>query len=700
MTIVKNFEKRAICTFKFIAVVVSHLLVFNAPASNAIIDSLEIVLSNAKEDTAQIIVLNELAWQYKNHDIDSAFLKAEKALELSVKINFDKGTSAAYNTLGVLYGYTSDHNNALENYLSSLEIRKKLKDKKGIAASLNNIGMAYANMHDHITAINYYQKSLEIEKKLNNKKGVAQSFNNIAITYYGIGKYDETIKYLYCALKIYEEIKDTNLLATTLNNMGIIYKLEENWEKALSIFFEALDLAITQNNKRTIGQSYRNIGVSYENLNKHQDALNYYQKALEINIELKDKSSIAYGYNNIGSSHTNLGNYKKAAENYLLALNSLTELEDIHGRALVLNNLGHSYYKLKGYKQAITYLEKAKVIAEKTNDFHVLKLCYKTFSETYTELNNFDLALNYYKLFGSVKDSLFDEQRAKITAKLETQYETEKKEQKIALQNEQLARQNAEISKKTTQRNSLIGALLAMILLGSGIIYLVRLKRGAEKIRLEKQLSDLEQKAAQLQMNPHFIFNALNSINAYVGDNDVINAKKYLSKFAKLMRITLENSQRTIVPIEDEIEALTSYLELEQLRFEDKFKYQVHISPEINSENMGIPPLLIQPFVENSIIHGIQPLKDMGEINIHLKLVNGELLFTIEDNGIGINESLKLKQDELAIHNSVGMIVTKERLEIYNKRNNRSSKVHFIDLKSEKGKSGTKIEFNVPVNSV
>jgi sensor histidine kinase YesM len=212
-------------------------------------------------------------------------------------------------------------------------------------------------------------------------------------------------------------------------------------------------------------------------------------------------------------------------------------------------------------------------------------------------------------------------------------------------------------------------------------------------LQIEKQLFDIQQKALRLQMNPHFIFNSLNSIQSYILNNDVDLAVNYLGRFSQLMRLILANSRESVVPLADELEAIRHYLEIEKLRFEDKFTYTIIVDPEIDDEFAGVPPMVIQPYIENAIIHGLVHKPLPGHITIRIKEKNSRMLCIIEDNGIGRAKAAEIKRQSGLNTKSRGMMITKERLEILNRKTDDKFTIKVIDLKDKDGKpAGTRVE--------
>jgi len=224
----------------------------------------------------------------------------------------------------------------------------------------------------------------------------------------------------------------------------------------------------------------------------------------------------------------------------------------------------------------------------------------------------------------------------------------------------------------------------------------LRIKHEGEKqiLQIEKQMFSLEQTALRLQMNPHFIFNSLNSIQSFVIVNDTDKAIHYLAKFSQLMRFILSHSQQSFVPITEEIKAMSIYLDIEQLRFDNKFSYVFSIDPAIDVEFTEIPPMIIQPYIENAIIHGILNKETDGVIKISIALLDDKfILCTVEDNGIGREKAAQIKAKSDLKHKSRGMLITQKRLEILNERDKNQMNVKIIDLKDENNNAlGTRVE--------
>lgn len=218
------------------------------------------------------------------------------------------------------------------------------------------------------------------------------------------------------------------------------------------------------------------------------------------------------------------------------------------------------------------------------------------------------------------------------------------------------------------------------------------------RLRAKKRISGLMQDNLRSQMNPHFIFNVLNSINAFILQNDKETSSKYLLKFARLLRLVLDNGRSNLVSIHDEIETLRLYLELEAMRLNNKLEYEIFIDDEIDPYMFKIPTLLLQPYVENSILHGIQNKVDGGRVEIRLDYIKDSIHCTIYDNGIGMKKAQEMKVDKDTTHKSYGATITETRLKLLNSFYGRKIGVKYTDIANNNSNGGgTKVEFDLPI---
>jgi ligand-binding sensor domain-containing protein len=241
--------------------------------------------------------------------------------------------------------------------------------------------------------------------------------------------------------------------------------------------------------------------------------------------------------------------------------------------------------------------------------------------------------------------------------------------------------------------------LLFLSIVVISIIRRIKYKNREEKQRLEmsKNILELEQATSRLQMNPHFLFNSLNSIQGYIASNNTTEAKWYLSKFAKLMRLILDNAKEEFIPLRDEMYILENYMILERMRMNEKFDYTIICDASIDTDEVEIPPMIIQPFVENSILHGLKHKEGKGLIDIKFFMNDGVLTCEITDNGIGRQAATEMKNKSAADHKSSAITITEERLKRMEKDSKKEGSIKFLDLKDVNGEiCGTKVIINIP----
>ena len=221
------------------------------------------------------------------------------------------------------------------------------------------------------------------------------------------------------------------------------------------------------------------------------------------------------------------------------------------------------------------------------------------------------------------------------------------------------------------------------------------------KSRYEKKLANVEMTALLAQMNPHFLFNSLNSIDSYIIRNESKKASEYLNNFARLMRLILQNSRSNYISLKDELETLELYLQMEGLRFKDKFEYEIHVDEDIDTTSTMIPPMLIQPYVENAIWHGLMHKNNgaIGKVEILINKKENRLLCVVQDNGIGRQKAQEIKaQKSTNRKRSMGMQITQDRIEMINKLYDTNTSMKITDLQDNEGNAeGTRVELVIPV---
>lgn len=635
-------------------------------SQNQKIDSLNLALKKVKNDIDKVQVLNAISDEYKTSNPKMMIQFANKALELSKRINFKSAEGTAYLNLGNANIISGNYAAAMQNFTLAQEI-------------FENESSANSNDDSDI------------------KKGLAKAYGSIGIVFSEQSNYAQALKFYLKSVKIYEQLKDDVRCSKLYNNIGIVYKSQKSDFKALQYFTKAQKLQ-SKLNDPNIGITLTNIANSYLNQKNLEKAFEYYNKAKLSIDKYQDLRALGEWYNNMGLYFKATNNSSKAIENWNLAILCFDKIEDKFGVADTYIYLGQLYLQENQLENALQSANKSLQLAKQIGVLEQTVISEKLLSDIYSKLGKSDEALQHYKLYSKSNDSLISEVSIRKSVEEEMNFEFEKRE---VLQKKELEKKELLLQEQSKRNNlQLLFAVLFALLL-SGIIFLVYNRRQLKKtLTLQKELAEYEQKALHLQMNPHFVFNCLGSISSFIVQNGTDSAIKYLSKFSKLMRLTLEYSKEALIPIDKEIESLQNYLELEQLRFNQKFNFTINKSNDIE-DDMAIPPLLLQPFVENSIIHGLIPKAEKGLITINFSIDKENLLCTIEDNGIGFDKSKEIKETLVSVHKSMALDITKKRLEMMEASTSKKANVAIEELKNKDGAIlGTKVVLNLPIQYI
>lgn len=502
---------------------------------------------------------------------------------------------------------------------------------------------------------------------------IANIYNKIGTIYLNNGEYDKSTQYYFKALNHYEKNNDQKSIANTYVNIGNVLEYNYQEDKAIIYFRKALSVFESFQDKTSIGYCKAQIANCYIDFNKLDTALIYFFEAYKIFDDANDKLNLAKIADGIGSVYHETSDFKKALFYMRQSLQIKIELNNLEGITRELNNIGNDFLKQGLHDSAIFYFNKSLVLANKLNYAPISEILYKNLSRAFAGKGDYKKSLEYYKVYAAFKDSIFTRDRTNAIVEMEAKYQSEKKEK------ENLILSNS----NRMQKFALIGSglLFVIIILFSWLIF-----RQNKFRNLQRELL-LEQKLLRLQMNPHFIFNSLIAIESFIHTKQPDEAREYLSDFAKLMRLILENSREETVSLRKEIDTLNYYLRLQKLTLEDTFTYKVTLSENIDTEEIQLPPMLIQPFIENAIKHGVNNIAN-GHIEIVITKENENLIIEIKDNGKGIFES-----ETKSSHNSLATTITQERLLNINLRKKQKINFKISSLASK----GTQVIFTIPI---
>ncbi len=589
---------------------------------------------------------------FKKEQRDSSFMRA-----LSTKSNEVNNYAAegfAYNSLGISYRNASLYEKSIELHKASLALAIKAEDIELQVVSLNMIGVVYRRMDLVKPALDYHTQALDLansisEKSIQLEASIAVSQNSIGNIYLALKRYDLAIKQFEKSLKIEEKLNQKLGLAINFHNIGYAQEAQGNLEAAM----ENYQLSLRYNNEinSDVGRviCYNSIGSLDIKLGKLEEAKNFINKALTKAIEIGDQFYLASAYVNLGWVE--------------LELDNLIESETNLKKALKISS---AFNLTSSSVDANTKL-----------------------SELYHTQGNFELAFLHYKAGIELENTITNERNFQYVNDIVLEYENEVKNKQIQL----LADRNEELV-----RNQKLYMLIIFSVVLLAVI-LIAFNRNRQ-LRQEKQILTLEQDMLRNQMNPHFIFNSLNSIKLYIINNDKEKAVYYLNKFAKLIRKILVANTEKYISLEDELETMKLYLSIENLRFSNQINFSIKIDPNINTASIKVPSLILQPFLENALWHGLSSKNNDKKISLIVSRgTTHHVVVSITDNGIGRTESEKINRDKSLNRKSVGLDITKARLANFSKRFTSDYNLEIIDLYDDHHKStGTKVALHIPTD--
>jgi tetratricopeptide (TPR) repeat protein len=565
---------------------------------------------------------------------------------------------------------------------------------KYAAEGYYNKGVFLSNKSEVDSALVSYKKAIELYTKLENEESIAYPKMNMAIIYTTKGDFNNALNLLYDALKINEKYKNKEAVADCNIHLGRLYHIQKLEEKALASTSAAYDIYREIDYKPGMIDALHKLSVIATGLNKPNESIDYLKKNVDyintleaeekqkyLQIFYTDKATIAFRENNWDSS---IYFNKKSVE---LSIKS-NNLYVVGTRYL---SIAEAYKSKKNYKESLNYASKAFELSKKNNNLAAEVACTHFLSNLYPQLQDYKKAYEMQSLFIVLNDSVLKVENTKNIVEQQLKYDYEKKELK-----------NASIqSEKNWKKNMFIGLFLGLFLTTAIVTYFI-IKNQQQKNIIQKQQTNFhKQKAMLAQMNPHFIFNAINSIQNFVLNNKEDEAYNYLTKFSKLIRMILHNSNEELLTLSAEIETINLYISLEQLRFSDSFEYKLSLADTIDADNIEIPTMLIQPYVENAIWHGLMNLKEERKavLLIDISIENNLLKIVVEDNGIGRERSAEYKKKDM--HNPVAMKLTEERLEMIKQSiNTNKISITIVDLyDQEKKPSGTRVELFLPMTN-
>lgn len=587
--------------------------------------------------------------------------------------------------LDAYHGAQTNPKQSLEQATEALQISKTTGYITGIEKATKTVGYAYYTMGDMKNAYQYFTDALDFSRHNHLVADEAKTLFHLGQLYISIGEFDKAFEVHVQALKIEQSLNDSGAVADAYKSIAVDLDHQKLFDEGNSYLLKAIELYHALKDPESEAQCYSYIGTNDADMGKYDESYPYFRKSLQTK-----KTSEAYG--NLGYYFYKINNDDSALYYYNIALNLNEADSDRLDMAKMEENIGTCFIRKGDLAKAEAHLKRALLLVNKVSYIETLGQVEGNLSELYGQEKDYKNAYQYHIAATKIKDSIINATTQAKLAELNTRFEVKEVEDKNKTLQKENDFQKLKIQRKNTLIYGTIGAFIALFIIG---LLLIRQNR----IRADQQKTELEQKQLRAQMNPHFIFNCLNSIQNFIVANDVKNANKYLSGFASLMRQTLENSKEGTITLRKEITYLENYLTLERMRFEGRFTTEIICADNINKDVVEIPAMIIQPFVENAIRHGLCYLEDkVGWLKILFYTREGYLVCEVDDNGIGREQSQKIKMASEVVYESHGMELTRQRLALVSKTSGTDYKIEITDKKNAQNEpEGTTVIIKFPL---
>ncbi|WP_341900682.1 histidine kinase [Fluviicola taffensis] len=617
---------------------------------------------------------------YTQPPLDSLLRKIHYQNEdtLKAKLYYDIGRSYFAKDRGLFKTYTD----------SSFRLARKLKYSNGLGLVYAAYGFYYSLENDWEKVKFNLQKSDSIYEKLGNTSRIIRNKELYSNYYNYFREYDKALQNDLLILKYYEQNGPKTSEAKMLGSVALLLTYLQRYKEA-EVYYKK-SIALRKELKDLIGQSTAllNFGGMLAERGLYSRAEPYLEESLQLQKVLKNEQNTIMTEANLAHVYAETGRPNKALRLVYGCRSFFEKYQDTTNLVAIAIYESIAFTKLKQYNEALRSLKSnhhwvknqlpyRKVEADLLWQYYRV---YKTMGKT-------DVALEYFEEAKALQDFTEEMSVQHGVSRMKEQFETEKKQR----ENEQLKKDNELKDLQISQRNYLVfGSILLLLLMGIIAFITIRYNR----LKAGKVAVEMEQRLLQSQMNPHFIFNVLHAIHTFMLKKDTEESGKLLTSFARLVRSILQHSSTDNISLSEEMKWLKDYMRLQQLRFNNGFDYTIEIDDQISPDNLLLPPMLIQPFIENAIEHGFSELDKPGELHISYKKIGKEVEIRITDNGRGfsVDEPVRVKKE----HESVAIQITEKRIFLLNKRRKGAFKFEISSKPSE----GTTVLFSIPFNTL
>lgn len=565
--------------------------------------------------------------------------------------------------------YSQSTNNVSKEVEAESEKLKKAVDTKNESAeadSYYNIGETFFNDRNFSKSEEYFLKSKNLYEKLNDKQNLEKVIRKLAQSQENQNKLRSAQSNYQKASKIGYSKSKRSLNANDASRLSS--PAAENKAEAIQ---NNIVISEKENNKQDLAASYSqmaDVNIENKNIPKAEENLN---TAYQISKEQAPQQALAINQK-LTNFYVDNKDFDKAIEAKKSVLKENFVKENSQKKVEQIQELAEIYIKKNDPKEAIVLLKNAYDIALQKGHTLEAQKSVKKLDSLYNISENTNASVQLYRDFLGKLPDLVSKDRSLVDNKI-----LEDTEQRISQLEQEKKLKDELIRKKNIFNYSLIGALILLI----GLIIFIF--RTLKKVQIKNKKIALQ--SLRREMNPHFIFNSLNSVNHFIATNNELEANQYLTKFSKLMRGVMENSSEDFIPFQQELDLLQNYLALEKTRFSDKFDYEIEVDESLNTQSLKVPGMLIQPFLENAIWHGLRYRTEKGFLSLKFEKNNDSLNIFIDDNGIGIEESKKQKTEHQKSRRGRGMKNTLERIALLNDLYKQNITCSLIDKENGSG---------------
>lgn len=595
---------------------------------------------------------------------------------------------------------SSDPNKALSEIEEALKLSFKNKNKRGEVFCYQSLGAIYFQKKNYEQAASYYQKAKDGFKAIGDNSGYYTSIKMLAAAYEGAKKYPQAIAEYREFLSLAQQKQSATDERLAKENLARVLFNNKQYTEANAFYQQLLVSFRSANQETKVSEMYELIGKCYAGQNDTAQALKYFGLAGIVADNYGNETDQSVSWQNVGRSYNSIGEYDKSNE-YEKRAKKINQKNGDNQRVLDNNsNIAGNYLFMNKANEAIPFLQENLVLSNQTGQIKSTGETHKALSEAYAKLGKFEQAKASFDQYRQVQEQLLAEKESQLQDLVNQNSQFSDKENQIALlikdkeldekQISLLQKESnlkAENARQQKRINYILAALLVLMLLG-----LVMLYRSTKQKQIANKLLSI--RSLRSQMNPHFIFNSLNSVNSFISKSDDRSANKYLSEFARLMRTVLEHSKKDFVLLSAELEVLERYLNLEHLRFKDHFDYVFEVDENLEIDRLLIPPMMVQPYIENAIWHGLRYKEEKGMLAVKFWKKNNAVLIEIKDNGIGRKRSEELKTKNQKMGKSTGISNTNGRIKLLNEIHNIHVKCSITDL--DENETGTSVSIELP----